>query len=188
MARGGPTGKGTWGYREQGPFVKEGAPGALFLGSWWGWGHSSQQGLYQPCLPCLGVLMVQPAGLGPPTQGRQLVRRRKVPLSLRTALTPAQAQWLTLEALPNTQDLRCILVKKYLRVLCKDDWMLAEHQRSQMKGITCPEVSYVPRSRVQWVPPTSFNQGPKLPWEVYLVRSSWAQFLGTPKHEHILQI
>ena len=116
------------------------------------------------------------------------MRRQRVPLSLRTTLSPAQAQCPTREALPNTQDLRCILVKRYLRVPCKDDWMLAEHQRSQRKGIACPEVSYVPRSRVQWALPTSFNQGPQLPWEVYLVRSSWPRFLGTPKHQHIPQI
>lgn len=48
------------------------------------------------------------------------MRRQKVPLSLQTALTPAQAQCPTLEALPNTQDLRCSLVKKYLRIPCKD--------------------------------------------------------------------
>ena len=50
-------GKGTLGYRVQGPFVNDRAPGALFLGFWWGWGHSSQQGLYHPCLPRLVVLV-----------------------------------------------------------------------------------------------------------------------------------
>ena len=52
-----------------------------------------------------------------------------------------------------------------------------------MKGIACPEVSYVPQSRVHWALTTGFNQGPQGLWKMYLVK-----VILTPNHQHILQM